>query len=214
MGGDYPEGDRFGRSVSISEDTVVAGAPGDDNKGSAYMFENDQVWRFRGYTYLGQPTTNLLRTIAANSTPIDGVTLTLYGRGQNEPAPGTWQKVTQAGADGFIISTLCNPGCSTSSAWRWSRRRVWLCPASAQTPVKWWEITPLSGMAHRRRCISVNSTLMFPHPRRLQRQPRLIRQPRLTHQLHPNVHSNSDIYPSLPASLAAGLLSSVLHHPD
>jgi len=98
----------FGWSVTISGDTVAGGAP-DDVAGSVYMFENDQVWRFRGYTYLGQPTTNLLRTIAANSTPIDGVTLTLYGRGQNEPAPGTWQKVMQTGADGFYNFYIVQP---------------------------------------------------------------------------------------------------------
>ena len=58
-------GDRFGTSVAISGDTVVAGAPGDDsNKGSAYVFEKTQVWRFRGYTYQGQLSATFSRVFS------------------------------------------------------------------------------------------------------------------------------------------------------
>ena len=36
---DGAEGDSFGYSVSISGDTIVVGAIGDDGRGSAYIFE-------------------------------------------------------------------------------------------------------------------------------------------------------------------------------
>ncbi|HEY52587.1 MAG TPA: hypothetical protein G4N94_03935 [Caldilineae bacterium] len=100
----------FGGSVAISGDTVVAGTEGDDDsKGSAYVFENSPVWRFRGYTYQGQPPATFARASSAASTPIGGVTLTLYGRSQNEPAPGAWHTITQSGADGFYNFFIVQP---------------------------------------------------------------------------------------------------------
>ena len=51
------------------------------------------VWRFRGYTYQGQPR------YARN--PLPGVTLRLYGRNACEPEPGGWVKTTTS--DGFWL---------------------------------------------------------------------------------------------------------------
>ena len=102
--------DYFGWSVNISGDTVVVGAYGDDGgKGSAYVFKNSQIWRFRGYTYQGQPSATFSRAFSVANTPIGGVTLTLYGRSQNEPAPGAWHKITQSGADGFYNFFIVQP---------------------------------------------------------------------------------------------------------
>ena len=59
------------------------------------------AWRFRGYTYQGQPRDT--------STPLPGVTLRLYGRNAGEPEPGGWVKTTTSDGSGFFNFYIVQP---------------------------------------------------------------------------------------------------------
>ena len=59
------------------------------------------AWRFRGYTYQGQPRDT--------STPLPGVTLRLYGRNAGEPEPGGWVKSTTSDGSGFFNFFIVQP---------------------------------------------------------------------------------------------------------
>ena len=59
------------------------------------------IWRFRGYTYQGQPRDT--------STPLPGVTLHLYGRNEGEPEPGGWVKTTTSDGSGFFNFYIIQP---------------------------------------------------------------------------------------------------------
>jgi len=65
--------DLFGYSVSISGDTVVVGAIGDDDKGSAYVFEKPGV----GWVNM-TPTANLMANNGADSTCF-GISVSISG---------------------------------------------------------------------------------------------------------------------------------------
>ena len=59
------------------------------------------AWRFRGYTYQGQPRDT--------SNPLPGVTLRLYGRNEGEPEPGGWVKSTTSDGSGFFNFYIIQP---------------------------------------------------------------------------------------------------------
>jgi hypothetical protein len=88
---DFAESDYFGTSVSIDGDTMVIGAYGDDDDGSAYVFTRNTAGDLAsGWTQIAKltATDGAVNDEFGNSVSIDGDTVVIGARYDNDPVEG------------------------------------------------------------------------------------------------------------------------------